>query len=237
MAKFFSLLAFTLLQTAVLAQSNFDRNLSGGNAFANDINGRPMYLKTEYTADGSPYLYEEYCLAEVTLLTGKVYDNVRAKINLQEKLLIYPLDNGMEMILTSPISKIRFYSIITQGKAFPERTFKGYGKPLNDPGGEIYEVMYEDSASALLKRVAVTYTDSKAYGEATITRSFRRSTSYFAAVPSSGKELVKVEKDPKAVSALFGNKTATIKSFIDQKKFKCKSEDELIEVFKYYGTL
>ena len=237
MAKFFSLLAFTLFQTAVFAQSNFDRNLSGGNAFANDINGRPMYLKTEYTADGSPYLYEEYCLAEVTMLTGKVYDNVRAKINLQEKLLIYPLDNGMDMILTSPISKIKFYSIITQGKAFPERTFKGHGKALNDPGGEIYEVMYEDSASTLLKRVAVTYTDSKAYGEATITRSFRRSTSYFAVVPSSGKELVKVEKDPKRVSALFGGKMALVKNFIDQKKFRCKSEDELIEVFKYYGTL
>lgn len=237
MAKFFSFLAFTLLQTAVFAQSNFDRNLSGGNAFANDINGRPMYLKTEYTADGSPYLYEEYCLAEVTMLTGKVYDNVRAKINLQEKLLIYPLDNGMEMILTSPILKIKFYSIVTQGTAFPERTFMGHGKALNDPGGEIYEVMYEDSASKLLKRVAISYTDSKGYGEATITRSFRRSTSYFAAVPSSGKELVKVEKDPKAVSALFGNKTAAIKSFIDQKKFKCKSEEELIEVFKYYGTL
>ncbi|MBO9657537.1 MAG: hypothetical protein J7527_01810 [Chitinophagaceae bacterium] len=237
MAKFFSLLAFTLLQTAVFAQSNFDRNLSGGNAFANDINGRPMYLKTEYTADGSPYLYEEYCLAEVTMLTGKVYDNVRAKINLQEKLLIYPLDNGMDMILTSPISKIKFYSIISQGKAFPERTFKGHGKALNDPGGEIYEVLYEDSASTLLKRVSVTYTDSKAYGEATITRSFRRSTSYFAAVPSSDKELAVVEKDPKRVSALFGSKTALIKSFIDQKKLKCKSEDELIEVFRYYGSL
>lgn len=219
------------------SQNNFDLNANGGNAFVNDINGRPMYLKTEYIAEGSPYLYEEYCMTEVTLMDGKVYPNVKAKINLEEKLLLYTLDNGAEMIMTSPVKKIKFYNYVSNGVAYPERTFQGHLTALNAEGAAIYEVIAEDSAATLLKQITVTYNDSKGYGQATITRIFKKAENYFAAIPSQNKELRKVEKNKSALTSLFGSKAAAISAFIEQKKLKCKSEEDLTEVFRYYCSL
>lgn len=226
-----------LFSCCCFSQSNFDLNASGGNTFANDINGRPMYLKTEYIADGSPYLYEDYCMAEVTTMNGKVYSNVKTKINLQEKLLLYVLDNGTEMIMTSPVKRIRFYNYVSNGIAYPERTFRGHLTALNAEGAAIYEVLAEDSAATLLKQITVTYNDSKGYGEASITRTFKKAEHYFAAIPSQNKELRKVEKNKAALIALFGSKAASISTFIEQKKLKCKSDGDLTEVFHYYCSL
>jgi len=226
-----------LFSCCCFSQSSFDMNVGGGNTFANDINGRPMYLKTEYVADGSPYLYEDYCMAEITAMNGKVYSNVKAKINLQEKLLLYLLDNGEEMIMTSPIKKIKFYNYISNGTAYPERTFQSHLTALNAEGAAIYEVLAEDSAATLLKQITVTYNDSKGYGEATITRTFKKSEQYFAAIPSRSKELKKIEKNKSALAALFGSRAPVVSTYIEQKKLKCKSEEDLAEVFRYYCSL
>lgn len=233
---FFSIIS-AFFFTAGVAQSNFDANLSGGNAFANDINGRPLYLKTEYVADGSPYLYEDYCLSDITTLSGKVYRNIKAKINLQDRTLLYKLDNGQEMEMTTPIKKIKLYSYVSDGVAYGERTFQGYQKPLNDVTGAIYELVYEDSASSLLKQITVTFNDSKRYNEATITRTFKKSNTYFAAIPPTNTTLAKVEKNKTAVAALFGAKSDAVSKFINDKKLKCKSDEDLAEVFRYYGSL
>ncbi|RYY19565.1 MAG: hypothetical protein EOO04_21755, partial [Chitinophagaceae bacterium] len=192
------------------AQSYFDQNISPGVGFASDVNGRPLYLKTEYNADGSPYLYEEYCMAEITAMNGKVYNNIKAKINLQDKLLLFTADNGQEMIMTSPIKKIKFFNYVSNGVAYPERTFQGHLTALNAEGAGIYEVLAEDSAATLLKLTTVNFHDSKGYGDATITRTFKKIETYFAAIPSKSKELRKVERNKSGVAELFGNKSAAV---------------------------
>lgn len=229
--------AFTLAITAFSQSSYLDQNTSPGVGFATDINGRPLYVKTEYLADGSPYLYEEYCLAEITSMNGKVYKNVKAKINLQEKQLLYMIDNGMEMVMTTPVKRIKFFNYINNGVAYPERVFESYLMALNAEGAPLYEVLTEDSAAILLKQTAVTFTDSKGYGEATITRTFKRKETYFAAIPSKSKELLKVEKNKTAIASLFGDKGAAVGAYITEKKLKCKSDEELVEIFRYYGSL
>lgn len=207
------------------------------NPFMNDANGRPLFLRSNYLANGSPYLYDEYCLADVTLTNGKVYPDVKVKINLQEKQVLFYADNGVELIVTTPVKKIRFYNIVLNGSAFPERTFQGHLSPMNAADGNIYEVLSEDSSATLLKQTTVSYTDSKGYSDASITRSFKKSENYFVAFPLQGNGLHKVEKNKTAVAALFGDKNKAISSFIEQRKLKCKSEQDLIEICKYYHSL
>jgi hypothetical protein len=238
MNRFFFFLIASMFAVAGSSQtSSFDSNLSGGNSFANDVNGRPLYLKTEYNADGSPYLYDEYCLADITAMNGKTYKNVKAKINLQEKLLLYRLDNGEEMVMTTPVRKIRFYNYINNGVAYGERTFQGHNGPMNGEATMMYELVYEDSSAALLKLITVSYTDSKGYGEATVTRTFKKTNSYFAVIPPGAPELKKVDKNKTSVAALFGRKADAVAGFISQKKLKCRSDEDLVEVFRYYGSL
>ncbi|HEX2848666.1 MAG TPA: hypothetical protein VHN59_19125 [Chitinophagaceae bacterium] len=223
------------------SQSPLSTNTPAGNKFdndfAHDVNGRPIYLKAEYIADGSPYLYDNYCMAEITVMDGKVYPNVKAKIDLQEKLLLYMLDNGTEMIMTSPVKRIKFYNYVSNGITYPERTFQGHLTALNAEGAAIYEVLVEDSAATLLKQITVTFNDSKGYGETSTTRIFKKAEHYFAAIPSQSKELRKVEKNKSALASLFGSKAAAISTFIEQKKLKCKSDQDLTEVFRYYCSL
>lgn len=230
-------ITFTLATSAFSQSSYLEQNTSPGVGFANDINGRPFYLKTEYVAAGSPYLYDEYCTADITAMTGKVYSNVKVKINLQEKLFLYMTDNGAEMVMTTPVKKIKFYNYVADGVAHPERTFQSHLTPLNAEGAAIYEALVQDSAATLLKQIVVSYVDSKGYGEATVTRNFKRSESYFAAIPTQSIELKKVEKNKSALAALFGSKASAVSAYIDQKKLKCKSEADLIDVFRYYSSL
>ncbi|WP_315821655.1 hypothetical protein [Paraflavitalea speifideaquila] len=115
-----------LLQAAgALAQTS--------NPFLNDANGRPMYMQTSYRSEGSPYYHEQYSLAEITSVAGKVYSNVNVKINIQTNEVLYMSADGKEMITTMPVKRIRFIGFMSeQGAA--DRILESFGQPLNTTG-------------------------------------------------------------------------------------------------------
>jgi hypothetical protein len=235
-----TLLIFLLVFGAAAFSQNarFNGDPMSGRPMMADADGKPLYLKSSYTAEGSPFIYDEYSDADITLTSGQVYANQKVKVNLLDKYFLYKTADGVEMEITSPIRSIRFHSIGTGDvKIRPERTLEGFGGALNAPGAAIYEVVTKDSAAALLKQIVVTYIDVKPYGEVNTTRKFKHSEIYFAAVPPTNKELKKIEKSKNGVASLFGSQSPAVTAFINQKKLKCKSEEELVEVFKYYGTL
>lgn len=207
------------------------------NPFMNDANGRPMYMRSEYRVQGSPFLYDDYCMSDITFMNGKVYPGIMTKLDFDQKTLIYKLDNGTELLVTTPIKKVKFYNCVIDGVAYGKRIFQGRNKALNDPTGSIYECIYDDSSASLLKYTSVTYNDSRGYGEATITRTFRKSIVYFAAVPGISDQLKKVDRNKPAIAALFGVNAAAVSKFIEEKKLKCKTDEDLVLVFRYYSTL
>lgn len=228
-----------MLAGAGFAQgARFSSDPISGRPMMADADGKPLYLKSSYTAEGSPFIYDEYSDADITLTSGQVYVDQKVKVNLLDKYFLYKTADGVEMEITAPIRSIRFHSIGTGDvKIRQERTLEGFGQALNAPGAPIYEVVTKDSSAALLKQIIVTYIDVKPYGEVNTTRKFKHAETYFAAIPPGNKELKKIEKSKTGVAALFGSRSSAVTAFINQKKLKCKSEEELVEVFKYYGTL
>jgi hypothetical protein len=214
---------------------DFSRS-TGGISTATDISGKPVYLKTEYRAEGSPYYYEDYCVADITATDGKVYTAVKVKINLLENKVLYLLDDGSEMLATTPLVKIKLYPYVRDGKAYPLTILQSIGDPINKENTKIYAVLV-DSTAKLFKQIVVTYSDSKGYGEASITRTFNKSENYFASIPSSSLSLQKIEKNKSAVTSLFGAQKEKIAAYIEQEKLNCRSEQDLIRIFKYYHTL
>ena len=219
-----------------LVNQGISQNVLGSNPFATDINGRPMYAKTEYIAQGSPYFYDDYCLAEVTTTTGKVYPETKIKFNIMENLVLYILNDGTEMIATTPIAKIKFYDYFKEGKVYPSTTLQSIGEPINKDKSKIYALLV-DSTARLYKQISITYDDSKGYGEATVTRTFKREENYFALIPGISTELQKFTKNKSSVSDLFGKQKEKVSTYIDQQKLNCKSEKDLIRIFSYYHTL
>jgi hypothetical protein len=234
-----TLLIFLQITLALTGFTQFaTSDALAGRPMMADADGKPLYLRSSYIAEGSPFLYDEYADADIVLMSGKVYPSQKVKINLLDKLFLYKNAEGVEIEITSPIRSIRFHEVGNGNLTVkPERTFQGFNEALNAQGAAVYEVVVQDSSALLLKHITVTYIDVKGYSEANTTRKFKHNQTYFAAIPPGNKELKKIEKNKAAVSALFGQQSTAIAQFINQKKLKCKSEEELIEVFKYYGTL
>lgn len=202
----------------------------------NDANGRPLYQRTEYIAEGTPYLYDEYCFSEITTVSGRIYTDVKVKINLLEKFVVYMADNGDEMIATMPISRIRLMNFVSNGKAHGEKLLESVNNAaMNAPDGKIFEVI-ENGKAKLLKELTVTYNDDKKYGEATITRVFTKNERLFALLENT-TEPKKIEKNKTAIIDLFGAKKELIRSFIEGRQLKCKTEEELAQVFRYYNSI
>lgn len=206
----------------------------GGNPFMNDANGRPLYLKSNYTSEGFPYYADSYSLAELTTMEGKVYRDVKVKINILENEIYYLAKDGAEMITTVPIRKIRLLSLTLENGAIADVELSSLNNPINKSGSAIYQVL-ADGKKSLVKKITVTYKDEQAYGNAGVIRTFDRKERLFAY--STPDKFEKVEKNVSSAVGLFPEKARQVQAFIDKNDLKCKAEADLVNVFGYYNSL
>ena len=217
--KIFSTILFLLLLHAAFAQQDLE-------LFKNDARGRPLYLTANFATEGSPYFNEDYQPAQLTIMGGAVYNNVRVKVNLLDHLVQYLQSDGREMITEMPVQKIKF---LNSGNII----LQCFGGALNTPGADIYEVL-DTGHIQLLKKISVVFRDSKNYNEASTTRIFERKESYYSLTGSG--ELKKLEKGRVAMLELFRLKKDAVASFIDQGHLNCKSEADYKALFSFYNS-
>ena len=206
------------------------------NAFWNDINGRPLKFLTDYRMDGSPYYYDEYCLADIYMSNGKKYENAQVKLDLVEKEVLFMTEKGEEMVAIPHIKKIRFYNYYHNGVAKDPITITSFKLALNEKGAEIFEVLV-DSTIKLGRMINVSYTDSKGYNDASITRTYKRTESLMALIPSKSEDPVKLQRNKTAILKLLDDKKNQVAAYIEKNNLKCKSDKDIIQVFHYYNSL
>ena len=203
------------------------------NPFMNDANGRPMFWGSQYVADGSPYLREEYNWAEVTTVEGKVYRDIRIKFNLMDRVVQYLGDDGKEMIATLPVKSIKF-PVIPAESGTISIMLSSVNGALNTPDAAIYEVL-DSGKVTLLKKISVTYRDEKKYSEAVITRHFDRQETYYILTPDG--QLNKLEKNRSFITSMLLDKKTEVEQYIDSNKLKCKTLKDLQMIVEYYNSL
>jgi hypothetical protein len=202
------------------------------NPFMNDANGRPLYTGTTYKSEGSPYYFDQYMPAEVTSLEGKVYKDIKVKINLVVNELSFMTAEGKEMVAVLPIKKVKFL-YAAEGQDGIGRVLESYGQPINSPNTPVYEVM-DTGRCTLLKLVKVTYRDSKEFNQATTVRVFQHTESFH--VLWAGGKIEKLGAG-KEVAALFKDKEALVRAYIETNKLKCRSAADYRKVVGYYNSL
>lgn len=228
----FGLLLTIFANGQIMSPNSF----KAGTNFLNDANGMPMYQRTEYRAEGSPYFYDEYWYADITAMNGNTYTDVKVKLNLVENRILYLNDNNAEMIATIPIKRISFRGYL-QGETYHDNTrLEGIEGPINEQGAKVYQVL-EDSTVKLYKLINVTFTDNKPYGEASITRVFTKKETYFALLPAKDSALHKVDKNKQAIVSLLNDPKASVEKYIESNKLNCKKEKDLVAIFRYYNSL
>lgn len=217
--KIFSTILFLLLLHAAFAQQDLE-------LFKNDAKGRPLYLTVNFATEGSPYFAEDYQPAQLTIMGGAVYNNVKVKLNLLDHLVQYLQPDGREMITEMPVQKIKF---LNSGNII----LQSFGGPLNMAGADIYQVL-DTGHIQLLKKITIAFRDSQNYNEASTTRIFEHKESYYSLTGSG--ELKKLEKGRGAILELFRLKKDAVASFIDQGHLNCKSEADYKALFSFYNS-
>lgn len=226
------LLLITLLATNIAARAQL--NDLGSNPFMADATGRPLYLQTNYRAEGSPYYYDAYLPATVTALNGKVYTNVKVKLNVQTNELLYMADNGTEMIAAMPVRRIYFGSLADNGQT-TEKVLESVGaEPLNVTNAAIYEVA-DTGRITVLKQIRITYTDDKAFNQASVVRNFKRKETWHLRLANG--QVTRLETGKEQVLTLLADKQAAVTAYIDQEKLKCRSVEDVRKVIRYYNSL
>ena len=215
------------------AQSNAGlTNYSNAQQFMNDANGRPMYMHAEYTIEGTPFFSNDYCTANLKIRKGKTYAGIKVKLDLQENLVIYDAGDGKEMAAVTPVERIEFLNCDDAAKN--RILISGYPAVDKQDVSSFY-VLLDSGAVQLLKNISVTYRDTKYYGSPNTTRVFEQKENYYAY--SVEKGMTKLSKDNSEVLAVFNNRKPELSKFIASNDLKCKREDDLVKLFRYYNTI
>lgn len=237
MIRKFILPALIALPFLAMSQNQpADPVVPGTNPFQNDPNARMGYVNpNDVNAEGSPFLQNQYLPMEITLVKGSVFKNVKARFNAIENELFFLAEGGRELITTTPIKSLRYMRPKEdESGGMEEVLIESFNSALNVKGAPIYEVLSTGKAR-LLKQVVSSFSDVRKYPEGLMARVYKKKTFYTASI--NDQPPVKFEKNKTDVLALFPNKQAEIKSFLEKEKNKCRTEEELLKVFNYYSSL
>lgn len=215
-----------------IACASYTQDNVHNNAFWNDANGRPLKLNTGFRTEGSPFLYDEYRIADIHAANGQQYKGIKVKLNLAENSILYLSDKNEEMIAEIPIKKIVLDAI---GKSKPV-TLISTRPILNEKGAPVFEVLVDGTAK-LLKKLTINYTDTRPYNEASVVRTYIQNNTLYAQTPKVGFQPQKIAKRKTDVLDLLSDKLKQIQSYMESNKLSCKNEKEIILVFEYYNTL
>lgn len=232
--RFCIIVAFlTGLMDGASAQLNSGlNNYSNAQQFMNDANGRPLYVHTDYSIEGSPFYYPEYCTAVLKVQNGKTYSGVKVKINLLDNSIVYDAGDGKEMVATSAIEQIRLYNCSEPSK----NQVLVSGMPgVDKQDSKAWYIRLDSGSVHLLKYIQVIYRDTKYYGSNLTTRVFEQKESYYAY--SSDKGMVRLARDNEVVMAVLAGRKKQVQDFVAANEIRCKKEADLVKLFQYYNSL
>jgi len=223
-----------LFATFSYAQSNSISTTSkwGQQIFLSDVNGQ-AFINHYEGINGSVYDQTEYQLAKITLKDGRVYNDVKTRINLLEQEVNFVASNGQEGILGKGMaSEIAYQDNSTSNVA--AKIFQcGFPRIDNQNGTSFYQVLWNGKTS-LLKSVykSIQERNNDMSGER-----FKEFATYENMYLLKEGTMVRIKKDKSNLLALLQDNNQAIKKYIDNQKLNLKKEAHLIDLVKYYNTL
>ncbi len=234
--SFFTALVTWLSPGAMLAQpgSRYTGNFNNSLELLTDVGGKPINLKVDYNMEGTPFYPAEYTRADLHVKSGKIYRGIMVKFNLMDNLLLLLMPDGKELVATNYIRRLVFTDTLNGEIVFRGIFERGFPAVDGHTEDMYYEVL-DTGRLKLLKFHSVTYIDQRQYGQASITRVFEQSDTYYL-YPVDGK-MRKLEKGKDALLSLIGDKKDELGEFINQQNIKCRKESDWKTVIAYYNSL
>ncbi|HTE26360.1 hypothetical protein [Flavitalea sp.] len=210
----------------------FAQSETGANPFINDSNGRPLYMKSNYNTEGSPFLFEDYLPVTLISLDGKYYSDIMVKVNLVDKEIYYRLPDGKEMVSTTPVKQIIFTVAPISYPGLDSIIITSLNSAVNAKGADIAMVC-ADGKLKLLTKINITYKDTQEYGNTNTTRTFTRKE-YFEYIRGNNAA-EKLPKSPDAIVQLMNDRKKDIQTFIISQNLDLRMNTDLVRLFLFYN--
>ena len=204
----------------------------GQQLFLSDVNGQ-AFTNSYDGITGSVYDHSQYLLAKITLKDGRVYNDVKTRINQLEHEVNFIASNGQEGYLGKGMALEVAYQdnnlASFQGKVFQ----CGFPPIDNQNRISLYQILLNGKTS-LLKSVykSIQERNNDISGER-----FKEFTTYENIYLLKDGTMVRIKKDKSNLLDLLQDKNQSIKKYIDDQKLNLKNEAHLIDILKYYNTL
>ena len=216
------------------AQSN---NISttgkwGQQIFISDVNGQAFTNKYEGIA-GNVYDQADYRLAKITLKDGRVYNDVKARINLLEHEVNFIASNGQEGYLGKGMATEIVYTVPKEIGQDLQVFQCGFPPIDNQNRISFYQILLNGKTS-LLKSV---YKSIQERNNDMSGQRYKEFATYENMYLLKEGVMVRVKKDKSTVVALLKDKEEAMKQYIDTQKLNLKNEAHLVALIKYYNSL
>jgi hypothetical protein len=229
------LLCFSLL---IVIISHAQRNTIsttgkwGQQIFLSDVNGQAFINKYEGIA-GSVYDQNDYHLARITLKDGRVYNDVKTRINLLEQEVNFIASNGQEGFLGKGMASEIAY-IDDKEATQNEKIFQCGFPPIDNQNRiSLYQILLNGKTS-LLKSVykSIQERNNDMSGER-----YKEFATYENMYLLKDGVMSRIKKDKSSLLAMFQDQNQAVKKYIEDQKLNLKNEAHLIDLVKYYNSL
>ncbi|RZM27904.1 MAG: hypothetical protein EOO88_10980, partial [Pedobacter sp.] len=220
----------TALAISFASCSFLNANAQNAGVYLNDVSGYPLRIPSETDISGTPFLTKDWQLANVKLKNGKVYKNMKLKLNLLDHKFVFQGDANTIMGFTEAIESVTFDPTFLREKPmFFKDGFSGADiKPT-----EFLEVIIL-GLTQLLKKDNVTIKETKEYNSAITEKTYVTKPTYY--LFKKDNTIIQLSLNKKDILSSLTDHTKEVESYINENKLNLKKEDDLMKLMSYYNS-
>lgn len=223
--------AYTIAQTTVV---DVGKTNSGGTAPSNllyVVGGVPMN-NAKYVAivEGTPFFNESFTGGKIVLSGGRIYTNIKLRLDMMDNTLQYISPEGEELIATTPIKTVFLTDPATQKENQFDHSDQIMTLSKMETGW--YQLL-DTGVLRLYKRHHKIIRENKPYGSATVEQYITTSYTYYLLINSVFTPIKKI----KALPEMLQDKKTELQEYINTNSFTGKSDKDYLAVVGYYNSL
>jgi hypothetical protein len=201
--------------------------------FISDVNGRPISNKYA-DVSGSPFFNETYKFANITLTQGRVFVNVKTRIDLAAQETYFISSNGIEAYMERGSVKEISYTDTTADDGILFYKFRtGYPTIDKQTTTNFYLVLANGRCS-FLKSIIKKVSEKKSELSGEIIKDFDTYEDYYL---FSNGIMKRLKRDKDFILAELSDKREQVNQFIQTNTVNVKKQEQLIKLLTYYNSL
>jgi hypothetical protein len=205
---------------------------NSGTVLIFDKDGRP-FANPNSDVEGSAFFSNDWKTGRLVLYDNTVFSQIKLRLNLQSQQVHYLSPGGIEKVAhEGSVKEIMLYDSTAGHNAI--LIFRSGFPPIdNQDLKNFYQILSNGKIQFLRSsRRIISIQKDQLSGE--VKKEFVNYEDYYV---FAGGTMTRVKRDKPFVLHLLNDQEEKVKAFIDDKKFKFRSFDDITQIITYYNSL